>query len=150
MFSRFLYWEVLVHQKGWTFQFLSICPVVDVGYKLSYQMHQVCILFVRLKFVLQLPIHFFVVEGFWWFQTGLMTRCAPWTRDTLCDVGPYVLLLRGVRSDAVLLPPNVTRNTPVLSRMPWAGGGKLLMDDWRVAKNTRTGESVNTHGLVSL
>ena len=73
---------------------------------------------------------FFVVGGFLLFQTGLTTRCAPCTREALCDVGPYVLLLRGVRSDAVLHPPNVTRNTPVLSRMPWAGGGKLLMDDW--------------------
>ena len=36
----------------------------------------------------------------------------------------------GVWSDAVLHPPKVTRNTPVLSRMPWAGGRKILMDDW--------------------
>ena len=78
----------------------------------------------------QIANTFFVVEGFLWFQTGPMTRCAPCTREALCDVIPYVLLLRGVRSDAVLHPPNVTRNTPVLSRMPWRGGGKLLIDDW--------------------
>ena len=42
IFSRFLCWEVLAHQEGWSFQGLSICPVVDVGYKLSFQMYHVC------------------------------------------------------------------------------------------------------------
>ena len=34
--------EVLAHQKSWSFQGLSTCLVVDVGYKLSFQMHHVC------------------------------------------------------------------------------------------------------------
>ena len=63
---------------------------------------------------------------------------------------PVSCFFRGARSDAVLHPPDVTRNTTVLSRMPRAGGGKLLMDDWWVVKYTGTGESLNTHRLVSL